>query len=110
MEFRAAIQNLAHPELTLTDSKWDEVKELFEMLKYPFLATKQMQAANLTPGSVLKEWKSLNFIFDRIRGKITGAIKDSMNRSEKTRMNNDVLLSAVYVDPKYRLTLTTNAK
>ena len=106
IELRDAIQDLAHPELTLTDSKWDEVKELFEMLKYPFLATKRMQAANLTPGSFLKEWKTLIFTFDRIGGKVANAIKNSMHRREKTLMNNDVLLSAIYVDPKYRLTLS----
>ena len=69
IELRITIQDLANPQLTPTDLKWDEVKELFEMLKYPFLAPKQMQAANLTPGSFLKEWKTLIFTFDCIRGK-----------------------------------------
>ena len=105
IERKDAIQDLTHPELTLADSKWNEVKELLEILKHPFSATKKMQAANLTPGSFLKEWKTLIFTFSRIGGKVADAIKDLMNRREKTLMNNDVLFSAIYVDPKYRLTL-----
>ena len=70
IELRITIQALAHPELTLTNSKWDEVKKLFEMLKYPSLATKRIQAANLTPGSFLKEWKTLIFIFYRTEEKL----------------------------------------
>ena len=106
IELRTAIQDLARSDLTLLDAKWDEVEELFEMLKYSFLATKRMQVANLTPGSFLKEWKTLIFTFDRIGGKVADAIKDSLNQRENTLMNNDVLLSAVYIDPKYRLTLS----
>ena len=64
-----------------------------------------MQATNLTTGSFLKEWKTLVFTFGRIGGNAADAIEDSMNRREKTLMNNDVLF-AVYVNPNYQLTLS----
>ena len=80
---KTAIQALAHPELSLTNSKWDEVKKLFEMLSYPFLATKRMQATNLTPGAFLKEWKTLIFIFDRAEEKLLMQSRTLMNQKEK---------------------------
>ena len=55
LELKKCLLDLAHPDLTLTDCQWNEVKQLEELLQHPFLATKQMQSAHLTPGSFYKE-------------------------------------------------------
>ena len=99
LELKDALLDLAHPDLTLTEYQWNEVKQLEELLRHPFLATKQMQSAHLTPGSFYKEWKTLIFKFSQIGGKLADAITASMQRRETRLMNNDVLLSAIYVDP-----------
>ena len=75
------------------------------MLWHLFLATKQMQSAHLTPGSFYKEWKTLIFKLSHIGIKLADAIRASMQHREAKLMNNDVLLSAIYVDPKYSITL-----
>ena len=64
-----------------------------------------MQSAHLTPGSFYKEWKTIIFKLSHIGGKLADAIRASMQHREAKLMNNDVLLSAIYVDPKYRITL-----
>ena len=64
-----------------------------------------MQTAHLTPGSFYKEWKTLIFKLLHIGGKLADAIRACMQHREAKFMNNDVLLSAIYVDPKYRITL-----
>ena len=104
MELKDALLDLSHPDLTLTDNQWNEVKQLEELLWHPFLTTKQMQTADLTPGSFYKEWKTLIFKLSHIGGKLTDAIRASMQHREAKLMNNDVLLLAIYVDPKYRIT------
>ena len=104
MGLKDASLDLSHPDLTLTDNQWNEVKQLEELLWHPFLTTKQMQSAHLTPGSFYKEWKTLIFKPSNIGGKLADAIRASMQHREAKLMNNDVLLLAIYVDPKYRIT------
>ena len=41
------------------EALWYEVKELKEILKYPYIVTKKLQWNNLTPGVFYIEWKSL---------------------------------------------------
>ena len=63
LELKECLLDLAHPDPTLTDCQWNELKQLEELLRHPFLATKQMQSARLTPGSFYKEWKTLILSF-----------------------------------------------
>ena len=83
--------------------QWNEVKQLEKLLRHPFLATKQMQSAHLTPGSFYKERKTLIFKLSHIGGKLADAIRASMQHREAKLMNNDVILSSIYVDPKHRI-------
>ena len=95
LELKKCLLDLAHPDLTLTDCQWNEVKQLEELLRHPFLATKQMQSAHLTPGSFYKEWKTLIFKLSHVGGKVADAIRASMQHRETKLINNDVLLSAI---------------
>ena len=65
-----------------------------------------MQPAYLTPGSFYKEWKTLIFKLSHIGGKLTDTIRASMQHRKSKLMNSDVLLLAIYVDPKYKITYT----
>ena len=51
-----------------------------------------MQAANFTPSSFLKEWITSVYLFSRICDNIGAAIEGSLQRREKTRMDDDALL------------------
>ena len=106
LELKNTLLDLSHPDLTLTYYyPWNEVKPLQELIRHPFLTTKQMQSPHLTPGSFYKERKTLIFKPSHIGGKLADAIRASMQYRDAKLMNNDVLLSAIYVDPKYRITL-----
>ncbi|XP_076816197.1 uncharacterized protein LOC143462062 [Clavelina lepadiformis] len=91
--------------VSLFDGQWNEVKQLEELLRHPFVTTKKLQASDLTPGSFFKEWKKLLFQFSHIGGNLADAIRTSMERREQALFANDVLLAAVYVDPMYRVIL-----
>ena len=47
--------DIVHPDVSLSDAQWNEVKQLEGLFRHPFLATKKLQAANLTLGSFFKE-------------------------------------------------------
>ena len=99
------LMDVVHSDVSLSDAQWNEVKQLEGLLHHPFLTTKKLQAANLTPGSFFKEWKKLIFKFSQIGGILTDAMRTSLERHEKVLLDHNVLLAAVYVDPMYRVTL-----
>ena len=105
LELKPALIDIVHPDVSLSDAQGNEVKQLEGLLRHPFLTTKKLQAANLTPGSFFKEWKKLIFKFSQIGDILTDAMRISMECREKVLLDNNVLLAAVYVDPIYRVTL-----
>ena len=104
LELKPFLVEMAVPDLT--DEEWEGVHQLASVLKRPFLATKVLQSDNLTPGAFLKEWKALIYHLPRLGGELAAGIAGSMLRREATLLDNDVLMAAVYVDPKYRVMLT----
>ena len=105
LELKPALISIAHPDVLLSDDQWNEVKQLEGLLCHPFLTTKKLQAADLTPGSFFKEWKKLIFKFSQIGDILADAMRTSMECREKALLDSNVLLAAVYVDPMYRVTL-----
>ena len=105
LELKPALLDIAHPDASMSEAQWNHVKDLEALLRHPFLTTKKLQAADLTPGAFFKEWKKLLFKFFQTGSMLADAIKPFMERREKVLFPNDVLLAAVYVDPTYRVTL-----
>ena len=50
LELKPALIDIVHPDASLSDAQWNEVKRLEGLLRHPFLTTKELQAADLTPG------------------------------------------------------------
>ena len=105
LELKPALIDIVHPDVSLSDTPWNEVKQLEGLLRHPFLSTKQLQAGDLTPGTFFKEWKKFIFKFFQIGGILADARRTSMECREKILLDNNVLLAAVYVYPMYRMTL-----
>jgi len=105
LELKDTLVDIAHPDVSLPEVQWNEIKGLESILRHPFLFTKKLQAADLTPGTFYMEWKKLLFKFTQIGGSLDHAMKASMEKGETVLLEN-VLLAAVSVDPMYRITLT----
>ena len=104
-ELKPALIDIIHPDVSLSDAQWNEVKQLDGLLSHPFLTTKKLQAAYLTPGSFFKECKKLIFKFSQIGGILADAMRTSMECHKNVLLDSNMLLAAVYVDPIYRATL-----
>ena len=74
-------------------------------MQLPYLVTKKLQG-DLAPGLFYKQWKSLIFTLSKADCMIADAIKSSMMHREKTFLNNNLLLAAIYVDPMQRFMLS----
>ena len=87
LELKPTLIDIVHPYISLPDTQWNEVKQLEGLLRHPFLTTKKLQAADLTPGSLFKEWKKLIFKFSQIGGILADATRTSMECCEKVLLD-----------------------
>ena len=94
LELKPALRDIVHPDVSLSDAQWNEVKQLEGLLRHPFLTTKKLQAANLIPGSFFKEWKKLIFKFSQIGDILANAMRKSMKCYGKVLLDNNVLLAS----------------
>lgn len=105
LELKDTLVDMANPSVALTENQWQQVKELEMLLALPFIATKNLQGADLSPGEFLKEWKGLIFKLSKVGGLIADEIVESMKRRERLLLGNEILLAAAYVDPNCRIML-----
>ncbi|XP_053872831.1 uncharacterized protein LOC128830926 [Malaclemys terrapin pileata] len=94
-------------ELKLTKAEWDEVKNLRDLLAKPNQTTVNLQADNVTPGVLMKEWRKLSKFLQENGGQIAEGILSSMQKHEEKLFDNIHFLAGVYVDPRYRILLTS---
>ncbi|CAM5113507.1 unnamed protein product [Natator depressus] len=94
-------------ELKLTKAEWDEVKNLRDLLAKPNQTTVNLQAVDVTPGVLMKEWRKLSKFLQENGGQIAEGILSSMQKREEKLFDNIHFLAGVYVDPRYRILLTS---
>ncbi|XP_034634006.1 BEN domain-containing protein 5 isoform X3 [Trachemys scripta elegans] len=94
-------------ELKLTKAEWDEVKNLRDLLAKPNQTTVNLQAVDVTPGVLMKEWRKLSKFLQENGGQIAEEILSSMQKHEEKLFDNIHFLAGVYVDPRYRILLTS---
>ncbi|XP_050798424.1 uncharacterized protein LOC127045816 isoform X2 [Gopherus flavomarginatus] len=94
-------------ELKLTKAEWDEVKNLRDLLAKPNQTTVNLQAVDVTPGVLMKEWRKLSKFLQENGGQIAEGILSSMQKHEEKLFDNIHFLAGVYVDPRYRILLTS---
>ena len=99
LERKPALMDIVHPDVSLSNAHWNEVKQLEGLIRHPFLTTKKLQAGDLTLGSFFKEQKKLIFKFSQIGGILADAMRTSMDCRKKILLDNYTLLAAVYIDP-----------
>ena len=110
LELNSALIDIVHPDVSMSDAQCNEMKQLEGLLCDPFLTTKKIQAADLTPGLFFKEWKKLILKFSQIGGSLADAMRTSTESREKVLLGNNVLLAAIYADPMYRVTLNDDER
>ncbi|XP_073521308.1 protein MIS12 homolog isoform X1 [Phyllobates terribilis] len=107
LELKPFLVDMANPQpqVALNEGQWTQVAELKELLDHPFTVTKKLQAEDLTPGIIIKEWKNLLSCLSQKGGLIADGIAASMKRRETQLLESKILLAAVYVDPSHRILL-----
>ena len=108
IELRPHLQDMAdcgNSKLHMTEYDWNQAIGLRDLLKHAYKVTKELQFADLTPGTFYKKWTSLRLIVEN-QGLVREGIAKSMKAREKVLLENGLLLAGVLVDVQ-NLTLLT---
>ena len=95
---------MANPGVALIKAICNEIRELKEILKSPYLVRKNLQANDVTPRVFYKEQECLIDVLQNTSSPTSTAIILSMNRREGKLPDSGMSLGEVYVDPMYQNT------
>lgn len=94
------------PNRKLTESDWNELEHVLKILKLFEIITVRLQAEQLTPSDLFAFWEELKLELADFEGELADALRSEMTIQEPA-LYNDVVYASVYLDPRYRVLLTT---
>lgn len=99
-------------EFPLLLEKWTELKELVTVLRIPYEATVKLQRKDLTLSDTYGAWLEIRLRLNKITNQGTTAIAQALLEKFNGRFNviynNPAMKAAIFLDPRYRLSITRN--
>lgn len=90
---------------TLKDDEWTKIKEIYTTLQPSKVCTKKLQAEQLTLSEFFGAWYEVKVATKKRNNSFAMLILERIEFKEQKLLNNDVLLSAVFMDPRYKVLL-----
>lgn len=90
---------------TLEDDEWTKIEEICVALRPSKICTKRLQAEQLTLSEFFGIWYETKMMTEAIATPFATLILEQMISREQKLLNNDILLSAVFMDPRYKVLL-----
>jgi hypothetical protein len=111
MELKSFCQKYENvtPELRLTDHVWEEIEALLEALKPIKILTRQVQSVQMTLSDFYGHYVKCRLLLSKSSNEYAQLLAKSMNGRESLFTNN-ILLTAVYLDPRYQVLLSPEDK
>jgi len=91
--------------VTLKDDEWKKIEEICAGLRPSKICTKKLQSEKLTLSEFFSIWYETKLATEAIGTPFALLIVEQMKYREEKLLNNDVLLSAVFMDPRYKILL-----
>ncbi|XP_029167403.1 uncharacterized protein LOC114937896, partial [Nylanderia fulva] len=91
--------------MTLKDNEWTKIEEICAALQPSKICTKKLQAEQLTLSDFFGVWYETKMMTETIHTPFATLILEQMISREQKLLNNDALLSAVFLDPRYKILL-----
>lgn len=101
-----------HLKDPLSDSEWIEVENLEATLKPAYILTMKLQEEQLPLGDFFKAWLTLEVVLKKESeiSAMAGDFLKCIERRESEIVNNDIMISALFLDPRFRRVLTLEQK
>ncbi|XP_011172858.1 uncharacterized protein LOC105205238 [Solenopsis invicta] len=90
---------------TLTDTEWETIQEVCQTLQPIKICIEKLQAEQLTLSDFFSNWLETKLMMRKINTPFAMLIFECMMSREKHLLNNDVLLSALFLDPRFKIVL-----
>lgn len=91
--------------VTLRDDEWKKIEEICVALRPSKICTMKLQSEQLTLSDFFGIWYETKLATEAIRTSFAVFIVQQMKFREQKLLDNDVLLSAVFMDPRYKILL-----
>lgn len=111
---KKAIQFLALTDESCKEllDNWMDIEEINKILKIPFEATNELQYKSLTMSDQFGCWLKMELklehmiVNENLKTDLAGTLVEKIFDRKKVLMANPALISAVYLDPRYKFELT----
>lgn len=90
---------------TLTDVEWAKTDEVCQTLRPIKMCTDKLQAEQLTLSDFFSKWLETKLAMKKMNTHFAMLIFKSMESREKHLLENDVLLCALFFDPRFKILL-----
>ncbi|KAL4090652.1 hypothetical protein QTP88_025446 [Uroleucon formosanum] len=91
--------------ISLNNFDWQQVKILAKTLLPVKLCTKKLQSEQLTLSDFYSAWISCKIETRTLENLFSNKLVKCMENREQSIMNNKVLLAAIFLDPRFKVTL-----
>lgn len=107
LELKPVIDELAagRPELRLTESEWQKIKEIADVLHHPCHVTQLLQNVNYTMSDFYAVWNQLKLLFSTLAPKVNLAerlLEQMKDKKHDRIVNNPLVLCSVFLDPRFK--------
>lgn len=97
-------------QYTLTEIEWLLVETLRKVLEIPYIATKKMQAEFFTLSDFYGVWLEVSARLSPMSHPLARKMLVEMERRKADLMENPLMTSAIYLDPRFQLCLDEKQK
>lgn len=101
---------IEYPNLHISQEKWNEIRTLKEVLYEPYRLTLIVQGDNCTLSDFYGSWIQAKRKLEQIRHEMAECLVKTMKEREAHLFNHNVMLSAVYLDPRYKFLLNDDER
>jgi len=105
------IQNMSGNDLklkkySLSNFEWKQIEAISEVLLPAKMCTKKLQSEQLTLSDFYGAWIICKIQIQKMTNSYAKKFISSMSIREMHIMNNNAFISAIFMDPRYKITLT----
>ncbi|XP_071579126.1 zinc finger BED domain-containing protein 4-like [Temnothorax nylanderi] len=91
--------------VTLKDAEWSKIEEICTALRPSKICTKKLQTEQLTLSEFFGVWFETKVATEAVHTPFATLILEQSIHREQKLINNNTLLSAVFMDPRYKVLL-----
>lgn len=100
----------SNEELHFTEEDWQNAEQIVLSLSAAEEATKVLQREQLTMGDFYGTWLKCRMQTSKIDCPVATALVAFMKRREKWLLGNNLFCAAIYLDPRYHVSLSSDEK